>query len=95
MTVSEPAPPLGLPKRPFYGLGPKDWAIYRSTWWVWRAVDFSVFRTRVKGLENLDPDCDLDYVPTVKRPAAITYALSNSFGFGGTNAALLFKRYDG
>ena len=40
-----------------------------------------------------DPECDLDYIPNVKRPLAIEYALSNSFGFGGTNAALLFKRY--
>lgn len=46
-------------------------------------------------LEHPDPDCDLDYVPLVKRSLAITYALSNSFGFGGTNAALLFKRYEG
>ncbi len=46
-------------------------------------------------LEKPDPDCDLDYVPGTGRPAAITYALSNSFGFGGTNAALLFKRYLG
>jgi 3-oxoacyl-[acyl-carrier-protein] synthase II len=46
-------------------------------------------------LENPDPECDLDYVPNQSRPAPLEYALSNSFGFGGTNAALLFKRYQG
>jgi 3-oxoacyl-[acyl-carrier-protein] synthase II len=46
-------------------------------------------------LENPDPECDLDYVPCKKRPMAMTYALSNSFGFGGTNAALLFKKFEG
>jgi 3-oxoacyl-[acyl-carrier-protein] synthase II len=46
-------------------------------------------------LEHPDPECDLDYVPNKKRPMRIEYALSNSFGFGGTNAALLFKRYEG
>jgi 3-oxoacyl-[acyl-carrier-protein] synthase II len=45
-------------------------------------------------LDNPDPDCDLDYVPNQARKAPVEYALSNSFGFGGTNAALLLKRYE-
>ncbi len=44
-------------------------------------------------LDNPDADCDLDYVPHRSRKMEIRYALSNSFGFGGTNGALLFKRY--
>ena len=43
--------------------------------------------------EYPDPECDLDYVPQRARKAELEYALSNSFGFGGTNAALLFKRF--
>jgi 3-oxoacyl-[acyl-carrier-protein] synthase II len=43
---------------------------------------------------NPDPECDLDYIPNEPRPAEVQYVLSNSFGFGGTNAALLFKRYE-
>jgi len=43
--------------------------------------------------ETPDPECDLDYVPNQARPMKMDYALSNSFGFGGTNGALVFKRY--
>ena len=45
-------------------------------------------------LEHPDEACDLDYVPRAARPMKIRYALSNSFGFGGTNGTLLLKRYD-
>lgn len=45
-------------------------------------------------LDAPDPACDLDYAPHTARPMTIDYALSNSFGFGGTNGTLLLKRYD-
>jgi 3-oxoacyl-[acyl-carrier-protein] synthase II len=44
-------------------------------------------------LDHPDEECDLDYIPLVKREMKIEYALSNSFGFGGTNAALMFRRF--
>ena len=44
-------------------------------------------------LENQDPECDLDYTANVARDVKLEYAVSNSFGFGGTNGTLLFKRH--
>jgi 3-oxoacyl-(acyl-carrier-protein) synthase len=44
-------------------------------------------------LDTPDPECDLDYVPKQARRTTVNYALSNSFGFGGTNACLLFRKF--
>ena len=45
--------------------------------------------------ETPDPECDLDYVPNQPREQRVDHAMSNSFGFGGTNAALIMSRYKG
>jgi 3-oxoacyl-[acyl-carrier-protein] synthase II len=45
--------------------------------------------------ETPDPVCDLDYVPNEKRAAKVDHVMSNSFGFGGHNATLIFSRYGG
>jgi 3-oxoacyl-[acyl-carrier-protein] synthase II len=58
----------------------------------------SVYHDRVPptiNLEHPDPECDLDYVPHQAREHEVRYALTNSFGFGGTNACLLFKKFEG
>jgi 3-oxoacyl-[acyl-carrier-protein] synthase II len=58
----------------------------------------SIRDQRIHGTRNLeipDPDCDLDYVPEGPRDVAIDWAMSNSFGFGGHNSSLVFRRYEG
>ena len=46
-------------------------------------------------LDNPDEQCDLDYVPHTARESKIDVAISNSFGFGGTNGTLVFRKFDG
>ena len=58
----------------------------------------SIFRGMIPptiNLENQDPECDLDYVPLKAKHTDVEYAISNSFGFGGTNACLIFGKYRG
>ncbi len=57
----------------------------------------SIYHEKIPGtinLENPDPECDLDYVNDGTRKKRLNYALCNSFGFGGTNACILFKRFE-
>ena len=56
------------------------------------ALDRGVLPPTVN-LENPDPECDLDYIPNTARTVQVEVAMSNSFGFGGTNACLVFKKF--
>ncbi len=56
------------------------------------AIDRGVLPPTIN-LENPDPECDLDYIPNAARKAQVEVTMSNSFGFGGTNACLIFRKY--
>ena len=52
------------------------------------------FMPPTANLENPDPECDLDYIPNVKRPKKVDTAIINGFGFGGQNAVTVFRRFE-
>ncbi len=56
------------------------------------AIDRGVLPPTIN-LENPDPECDLDYIPNTARKSQVEVTMSNSFGFGGTNACLIFRKY--
>jgi 3-oxoacyl-[acyl-carrier-protein] synthase II len=58
------------------------------------AIDRGVIPPTIN-LENPDPECDLDYVPNTARKQDVKIAMTNSFGFGGTNATLILRNYEG
>ena len=53
------------------------------------------FAPPTRNLTHPDPQCDLDYVPNKARKVEVEHVLSNSFGFGGTNATLVFSKHNG
>ena len=74
--------------------GAAGWVIALMAAFTALSIDRQVMPPTIN-YENPDPDCDLDYVPNVARSARIEVALSNSFGFGGTNGTLIFRRWNG
>jgi 3-oxoacyl-[acyl-carrier-protein] synthase II len=59
-----------------------------------RALETGILPPTIN-LDTPDPECDLDYVPNAARQVPIQTAMSNAFGFGGHNATLVFRRWDG